>query len=534
MSVPENALPTGGPAKPAQIAKISYETDRRDRILLVFVLLWCLLTVDVILWSWPWALGLTASVAAWYALLAAALGAKLIQSRESRCLLVMNLCLGATFALTSNSWFRVWNLLALLVLVPVHVCALSGAVLPWWRPAMLWERFLLFWNGLFSPGAALAALAPSQSGKNSKRTIAVVLGSAGALLLLAILIPVLASADALFAAATQQLRQFIRDHLTSTFWNLFCALILTPFLFGLVYFARRPRPVKQTASAKSPAMDGLVFVIILGALDVLYLLFLLVQSAGLFGGEAYLAQRGISYAEWARSGFFQMVGVTVVNLSILMAALSFSRRTGKIWWGVRVLSAVLSVQSLVLLASAFWRMSLYVSAYGLSFKRCMTYWGMAMMAIFFLAALWKIRRPDFAFCRVAFAAALAGWLIINCVPIDYLVAEDQVDRYLAGETGHADVEYLLGSLSYDALSQLDRLDSTLLVETWEGRFSLAHLRHNRRMEARQECTDWLSWNLSAFLATQKNTPDTVVSGVESSYRTQLIPIPGAAEAAAWR
>ena len=79
-------------------------------------------------------------------------------------------------------------------------------------------------------------------------------------------------------------------------------------------------------------------------------------------------------------------------------------------------------------------MTLYVDAYGLSFKRCMTYWGMGMMAAFLLAAAWKVRRPDFRFCRVAFPLALAGWLVINCVPVDYLVAKDQVDRYLAGES----------------------------------------------------------------------------------------------------
>ena len=57
---------------------------------------------------------------------------------------------------------------------------------------------------------------------------------------------------------------------------------------------------------------------VLAAVAALYLLFLGVQSAGLFGGAEYLAQKGLSYAEWARSGFFQMVGVTVVNLTLLL------------------------------------------------------------------------------------------------------------------------------------------------------------------------------------------------------------------------
>ena len=156
----------------------------------------------------------------------------------------------------------------------------------------------------------------------------------------------------------------------------------------------------------------------------------------------------------------------------------------------------------VLLVSAAWRMTLYVSAYGLSFKRLLTYWGMGMMALFFLAALWKIHKPDFGFCRIAFPLAMAGWLLLNCVPVDYLVAKDQVDRYLNGSSASIDVEYLLYSLSYDALSQLDRLDGDILCRDWDtgGWRRLDTLVDVRRSEALTSCDDWRSWTLSACLA----------------------------------
>ena len=239
----------------------------------------------------------------------------------------------------------------------------------------------------------------------------------------------------------------------------------------------------------------------------LYLLFLGVQSAGLFGGAEYLAQKGLSYAEWARSGFFQMVGVTVVNLTLLLAAVQWSRREGGAWRAVRLLSALLTAESLLLLLSAAWRMTLYVDVYGLSFKRCMTYWGMGMMAAFLLAAAWKVRRPDFRFCRVVFPLALAGWLVINCVPVDYLVAKDQVDRYLSGESGVLDAEYLLYDLSYDTLSQLERLDGDMVCTAygdWDaiGTARLSILLEQRRQEARTDCADWRTWSLSAWLASR--------------------------------
>lgn len=497
----ENALPPGGPAKPAQNPVKIYETSRKERLFLVLTAAFCVLLADSFFWYGPTA-GLGLAVFAWYVLVLAYVGPAPLSLRSNQVLLLAVLFLAATLALGSSWYFRLWNLLALLVLLPVHTLALSGAArLPWWQPAMLRERFLLLLRGLFGNlGAAPAAAAPAEKGRN-RRLLPAALGAACALALLFLLIPVLASADALFAAATADLRAFIQTHFTTALWKLALGLFLTPFIFGLLYSLRRPAPSKAPAAEKGPAADPLVFVLILAALDALYLLFLAVQSAGLFGGAEYLARRGISYAEWARSGFFQMVGVTVVNLTAVMAALTLSRREGRLWAALRALAALLALESLVLLASAAWRMTLYVTAYGLSFKRCMTYWGMVMMALFLLAAARKVQRPDFSFCRLAFPLALAGWLVINCVPVDYLVAKNQVDRCLSGESASIDAEYLLYGLSYDTLSQLERLDGGLICrDRYGAQRRLAVLLAERREEAREACADWHTWSLSACLA----------------------------------
>ena len=502
MSVPENALPTGGTAKPAQNSRKTYEIDRRSRLILGATVIWCFLLVDTFLWSWPWGLGLGAAGLLWYALVLWDLGPGCLKQREARALLVMNLALFVSFALTSDSWFRAWNFLALAALVPTHLMALSGAGrLPWQRPVMLWERLCLFLLSLFGQlGAAGAALTAASAPR--RRTLGAVLGAAGGLFLLAVLVPVLASADALFAAATAEVRVFVSRHFSSALWKLLWALILTPFAFSLLYFLRHPVPLSQGQARPERSVDGLGFAVMLAAVVLLYALFLAVQSAGLFGGESYLADRGLSYAQWARSGFFQMVGVTVVNLTVLLVSVTFSRRSVRSFAAVRLLGAALTAESFLLLASAAWRMTLYVEAYGLSFKRCMTYWGMGMMALFFLAAAFKLAKPDFGFFRAAAPMALAGWLVINCVPVDLLVARDQVDRYLSGQSETIDVEYLLYSLSYDTLSQLERLDGDLICRDWGagGQTRLSTLLAERRTQAREDCTDWRTWNLSACLA----------------------------------
>lgn len=506
MDISENALPPEGLAKPTPKQPKLYEMDRKDRLALVLALLLCLLAVDGILWHGPGA-SVTVCVFLWYAAVLFYLGPTPLLRRENQVLLVANLLLAAVFALSSNWYFRGWNFLALCALLPIHAFSLSGAAtLCWWQPAMLWERLRLLCGGLFcNLGAAPAALLPAKA--KGKRLVPLLLGGGLALIFLAILLPILSSADALFAAATATLRNWIADHFTRALWKLTLALLLTPFCFGLLHRLRRPGPPKASAAGKSRTADPSLFVVLLLTLDGLYLAFLAVQSAGLFGGEAYLASHGLSYADWARSGFFQMVGVTAVNLSALLAALTLSRREGRHWQALRLAAALLLTESLALLLSACWRMTLYVAAYGLSFKRVMTYWGMGMMLLFLLFAAWKLHRPDGSFCRLAFPVALAGWLLINCVPIDLLVTRDSVDRYLDGRSETISIHYLLYSLSYDSLAQLRRLDGTLhpadcdsAAWYWLPEETLATVLGARRQAAREDCADWQTWSLSACLA----------------------------------
>ena len=509
----KTALPTEGSHSCAQKRKLPEESMARYRRNLLLTLAFCLLLADAL--NWPWGMGNTATVFAWYLLLALAVGPEaLFRRRESRVLLGVNLALASTFALTSNPLFRWWNFLALAALVPLH--AVAGCR-PWWDPRMLAERCGLFFRGLFGNlWACFAAAMPEgrkrEKGEGDGRTLTVVLGACGAVALVSFLIPILASADALFAASLERLNlnfQFQMLHFGDLLGRLFWALVFTPFVFSLLYAMGHPRLLCPTEERKGFRADALGFVLALGAVDGLYLAFLAVQSAGLFGGPEYVESLGVSYADWARSGFFQMVGVTALNLSLTLGSLSLARREGRSWSALRWLCAVLAGESLVLLASAAWRMTLYISAYGLSFKRCMTYWGMAMMALFLLAGLWKSLRPDFRFCKWAFPAALAGWLVINCVPVDCLVARNQVDRYLGGESPTVSVEYLLYSLSYDVIPQLERLDGERPLSDYTGQShwrqgeTLAEVLRGRRLDAGWDCARWQTWSLSAWLAAER-------------------------------
>ena len=167
----ENALPSGGPTKPVQKSTIPQEKIPRCRLFLLLTFGWCLLFVDNALWRSPAAI---------------------------------------TFALGSNWYFRFWNLLALVILVPVHLFS-DASPLPWWNPAMPLERMQRFLRGLFGNlWSTFAAVSPLSKKGPSKHAAALIAGTVGSLILITFLLPLLSSADALFAAATADLQNFIR------------------------------------------------------------------------------------------------------------------------------------------------------------------------------------------------------------------------------------------------------------------------------------------------------------------------------------
>ena len=293
---------------PVTAARRVFPVDGRDRALLVLAWGVGVLCAEALLWGLS-GLGMTLLVAAWYGVLFWYGGAAPLARRENRLLLYAVGLLALTFALFANPWLRLWNTLALVLLMGIQMGGWPGMeVYSVGTSAMLGERFLRVMGGLFGYlGASVQALG-SIRGLSRKKMPYVL----GALLvcvpLLMVVFPLLTSADALFAQVTRRAADWFDEHLALWALRLIFGLLVAPFLFGLLYSLRRPEPLKRPARpVEGLSMEAAGPVTVLAVLDVLYAFFLAVQCAALFGGADYLAQVGISYASYARSGFFQLV-----------------------------------------------------------------------------------------------------------------------------------------------------------------------------------------------------------------------------------
>ena len=190
-------------------------------------------------------------------------------------------------------------------------------------------------------------------------------------------------------------------------------------------------------------------------LDVMFALFVLAQLGWLFGGDAFLqAHTGLTAAEYARRGFFQLVFVVLLVVPLLMAmrTLLFSgAETARRYVRLAIPMVILLV---AMLLSAVLRMRLYVKYFGLTTSRFYT---LAIMAWLAFVLVWfaftTLRDRDQHFVAGAVLAGYATLFLLNAVVPDRVVARvnlARAQRPVAAGGVPLDVAYL-ATLSGDAI-----------------------------------------------------------------------------------
>lgn len=224
------------------------------------------------------------------------------------------------------------------------------------------------------------------------------LGVAIGLPLMAIVLALLASADAGTAKLLGGL--FDRFNIWQWFWRVVVVFASSMLFYSLFYnltWGKRDADLPALEQNWKLAGPGVV----IGMLLVAYALFTYVQFGYLFGGTLPI---DLTYSQYAREGFGQFLAVTLINFTVLGLSLAKSepRRA------IRVFQALLIAASLIVLASAGWRMLLYVGAYGLTIRRVLPLWLMAYFV--FLAGVGAVRvfRERTPFLRIG-AFALVYW-----------------------------------------------------------------------------------------------------------------------------
>lgn len=304
------------------------------------------------------------------------------------------------------------------------------------------------------------------------------------------------------------------------------------FAWVVAGWLRRSLLARPAADRPAPAfplsLGAADVALALGALNVLFAAFVVVQIGWLFGGEALvLRTTGLTYAAYARRGFAELTGVAGLLLPVLLGAAalipSSDARTHRLY---RRLAVPLVVLLGAIMISAGARMKLYVHYYGISTDRLYASAFMIWLAIVFAwLAVTVLRSRPRPFAVGVVASGFAVLFALNVLNPDALVARANLARGTAGQSGAsgADLPYV-ARLGGDAIPPL-------VSALTAGRFAADSAAAPDRCAAARIVLDrwtgdrvtrmaggWTQWNAARSRATQ------VVRAYEDGLRRLACPV----------
>jgi hypothetical protein len=438
------------------------------------------------------AAGLGLNVALWIGALA--LAAWRVHGRTHEAPGAVSLLLGvgcffaAGLAWRASEFLRFWNVVAVVAVATTVAVRLRGA-LPAARIAD-YTRGAVDLAGAVTVGPvqALREAPWPDAGHTPGRSAAVVLGAVLAVPVVLVFGSLLAAADPAMDALVQVLVDWDLEAVVAHLAILgVTGWLATGWLRHLG--VARSRTAAPWAG-RIPALGAIELGIPLGALTLLLAVFIGLQTRYLFGGEAFIRQTGITYAAFARRGFFELVAVCGLALPLLVGAQRLvDRAARRAVESFRALAPTLAVLMGLVMVSAVARMRLYVDMYGLTEDRfyatAFMLW-LGAVLVWFVVTEFRGRLDHFAT-----GAVTAGFLLLaalNVVNPDALIARTNLARASAGL--ELDVTYL-SRLSTDAVPAL--LTSQASPDTATRDAAQAIL-------SRQRDTDWRAWTWSAWRA----------------------------------
>ncbi|HEX8845016.1 MAG TPA: DUF4173 domain-containing protein [Pyrinomonadaceae bacterium] len=350
----------------------------------------------------------------------------------------------------------------------------------------------------------------------SRQVKAVMGGLLIALPLLILFTALFASADASFE---RMINRFFFTNYDEIFGHIFLTLILAwlagGFLRGLLFGWKAklndghmtlvppdqvencgPEPAKENVEpqALKPKQVSLGIIQIgmtLGLLNLLFLCFVLLQLPYFFGSSALVqASNGMTFSEYYRRGFFELVTVAGLVLPLLLIAHWLLRKGNPTHERIfRLLAGTQIFLLFIIMASAVRRMLLYQSEYGLTELRFYTTAFMAWLAlvfVWFAATALRGRREQFAFG--ALIACLLVIITLHVINPDAFIVRVNVAHAQSGRSFDADYA---ASLSADAMPAL--IESLPSLNESARRVVASRVLNNW---ARHGRADWRSWNWS--------------------------------------
>lgn len=356
--------------------------------------------------------------------------------------------LGANLLIRTSPWVVIPTLLAIGGLL---VLASQDRVLS--SSPFLGLLVIVVWvESLFKVPVWIGGRASRSVSGNVRMLLAVARGAVVAMAVVLTLGLLLASGDAVFGS-------FLSDAISGRLWShLGLVAVLFVLLSSLGVSSSQDRPLPQLAPFQPRAtIEGFMG---LGAMTAVLGLWCGVQiSVATGGADHILATEGLTRAEYARTGFFQLVIVAAVVIGLLSILDRITIRTTTISRRMfTALSCVVAIEAVVIVYATYLRLSLYIDAFGLTMLRLSVACSLAWLALVLGLLMMRVVGVGSGSRWTPMASLLLA--VVVTLGFGWANPEAIVVRSNTARSADLDVSYL-ARLSHDAqpalLESLDTL-----------------------------------------------------------------------------
>ncbi|KGM45945.1 DUF4173 domain-containing protein [Neobacillus niacini] len=408
--------------------------------------------------------------------------------------------LAGGYFINDNIYFYALNILVIPGLVLFHLVVITSQKSIYWnKPAFITYIFskltaALKYNFFF---ASFIGRFLKQGIEESKFQVwkKVGIGILISVPVLFVVLMLLMSADTQFERMMGDIPQWFEVLDGEIIGRIFVVLFFTFAFFSFLQtlIQKQINAVIQNADKQWFKLDAIMTSTFLVLINAVYVLFTVVQFKYFFSGTLL---GDFTYAEYARKGFFELLFVTLINLTITILVLTFADRSaGFIKRFMQVMLTTLVFASAVLLSSAFLRLGMYEEAYGFTFIRVMAHSFMIFLAVIFMYTFIKIWIEKLSLFHFYFISGLLYYTLMNVINVEQIIVTKNIERY--EQSGKIDIHYL------NSLSSTGILGLIQLYEKNPQLPDLGNILFDRKNEANLNNIPWQSYNLKSMQANEE-------------------------------
>lgn len=369
--------------------------------------------------------------------------------------------LGVSTALTDSFSCTFFNLTGIILLFFIFMIHQFYNDWNWIFPVYLKRIFILFGNIVeclpYPYWHGSGYFSRNRNNKSRNTLLAVVTGFLAAMGILSITLPLLLNSDMMFARIFGEVLRYINF---STIFGVSITVIagftLSYAMFGALcrYTLTSPEDRRRRLKVYDPVI-GITCTSIVG---FIYFIYCIIQIMYLFVGVRAGLPENVTYARYARGGFWELLFVSFINFVIVLLCMYLFAEN----IGLKAVLTFVSGCTFVMILSAAYRMFLYIGAYHLTFLRILVLWFLAVLTFIMTGTIINIYNKRFPLFHYIVAVVTVFYIGLSFSRPDAAVAEYNVAHM--EEISTDDLYYLMYNTSLDAVPAIAKIEGDAHIE----------------------------------------------------------------------